>query len=52
MKLASVIETRFFPGIGRFNVSSQASLSAMFNESNVYFNSEVMLIGISAFMSF
>ena len=47
LKLASVIKTSCFPGMGCFSTSSQASLRAWLTESNVYFNSDVILIGAS-----
>ena len=51
LNLASVFKTSCFPGMGCFNARSQASLSALFTESKVSFNSEVILIGTSAFKS-
>ena len=49
LKLASVNKTSYFPEMVCFGASSQASLSAVFTESKVSFNSEEMLTGISAF---
>ena len=51
LKLASVIKTNCFPGIGCLSASWHASLSALLTESKVFFSSEVMLIGTSAFKS-
>ena len=51
LQLASVIRTSCFSGLGCFNASSQASLSALFNESKVFLNSDVMLTGTSALKS-
>ena len=47
LKLASDIRTRCFPGIDGFNVKWQASLRALLTESNMFINSDVMLIGTS-----
>ena len=48
MKLTSVIKTICFPGIGCFDANSQASLSALFTESNMSFSFDVIIIGTSA----
>ena len=47
LKLASVIKASCFPGMGCFNANSQASVKALLTESNVSFNSDVILIGTS-----
>ena len=47
LKLASVIKTSCFQGMGCFSANSQASLRALLTESNVSFNSDVILIGTS-----
>ena len=51
LKLASVIRTVCFPGMGCFNARLQLSLSVLFTESKTSSNSELMLSGTSAFKS-
>ena len=52
LKLASVIETSCFTGRSCFSATSQASLRALLTESNISFNSDVMLIGSSVLRQF
>ena len=47
LTVASVIKTRCLPGMGCFNATWQASLRALLTESNVSFNSDVILNGTS-----
>ena len=46
-KLASVIKTSSFPGMGCFSANWQVSLRALLTESNVSYNSDIMLFGTS-----
>ena len=47
LKSASVIKTSCIPGMGYFKANSQAPLRVLMTESNLSFNSDVMLIGTS-----
>ena len=47
LKLASVIKTSWFPGMGCFSANLHALLRAVLTDSNVSFKSDVMLIGTS-----
>ena len=52
LKLASVIKTSCFPGMGCFNAKAHASLRALLTESNVSLSSDVKLIGTSVLSNF
>ena len=47
LKLASVSKASCFPGMGCFRANWQASLRALLTESNVSFNSDLILDGTS-----
>ena len=52
LKLASANKTSCFPGLGCFIANLQSSLRALLTESDVSFNSDVILIGASVLSSF
>ena len=47
LKLASLIKTSCFPGMGCLSANWQVSLTALLTESNISVNSDVILIGTS-----